>query len=230
VIPQKQDIQKSPAGIAAGKVASGKTAPKLDLCTTCFDFMDQFMDQLLNAILQAGIGGGCGGICTQLPESAEQLVCEMLCMYVGVEAFASIVEYEDPDPVFVCQVIDICPVVDNGAAKITSAFVTPTRGPQGTTFNMVMQYKVLNATGPGYLAVQVSPPDGMPFGGSQFTTGQAVGSYQLGWQLQAEPDENEDFSPGFYEVDFAVCEGDCTNAHKWGGIYAEASSGFNITA
>jgi len=204
-------------------------SPNLDMCPYCVNFMDEFLNQVLNAILQAGVAGGCTGICSQLPNEEAQVACDVICLYVGVEVFVEIVEYEDPDPIFICQELDICNTVDNGAAKITKAYVAPPSGAQGATFNLIMQYKVINATGPGYLMVFVYPPDGEPFAGGEFTEGQAPGAYNIAWQLQAEPDENEDFSPGVYPVQFAVCEGDCSTSHKWGGIYDIANSSFTIT-
>ncbi len=138
--------------------------------------------------------------------------------------------------------MDLCPVVNNGAAKITDSYVTPSSGRIGTVFTITMDYVVINSTGPGGQAVSVIPPDAsFPMGDFEFTEGQTPGSYQVQWTLQAEPSEFEDFAPGIYQVQVFVCEGDCSTGtcsllclifpdHRWGGVYAQANTNFTIVA
>jgi len=63
----------------------------------------------------------------------------------------------------------------------------------------------------------------------EFDEGLPVGPNSYGWEIQAQPSEDESFGPGDYPVTFAICEGDCTVAHRWGGIYAQATTKFTIT-
>jgi hypothetical protein len=46
--------------------------------------------------------------------------------------------------------------------------------------------------------------------------------------MQAKPSEDEPFSPGTYEVFFAVCEGSCFSKHKWAFQYANATTTFEL--
>ena len=36
------------------------------------------------------------------------------------------------DPIYYCELLDVCAINDNGDAKITDASVSPKSGPQGT--------------------------------------------------------------------------------------------------
>jgi len=214
--------KKVPVGTVKG--------PRIDLCPTCVNLFSNAIDELLNIILNGGVIGSCGALCQQLPEQYEAVACDLICDYIGIEEFINLVEYEDPDPIYLCQIVDLCPVVNGGAVNITSLYVDPPSGPQGTFFNITMVYTVLSPTGPGLLAVTIVPPGAdFPFGGEDFQEGQPKGSYPVGWQLQATPSENESFGPGVYQVQAAVCAGDCTTSHPYGGVYAQATTSFKIT-
>ena len=94
-----------------------------------------------------------------------------------------------------------------------------------------MTYTVGAPTGPGFLTIVVIPPDtGAPLSDSEFVEGQAKGEYQISWQLQTTPNEQEPFSNGVYQAYVAVCEGDCTTKHPYGGIYAEGQTKFTISS
>jgi hypothetical protein len=204
--------------------------PELDLCLFCVQFMGKMIQAIIEIIGNDDVIGTCKELCGQLPNEIEQIGCDLLCSYVGIELFVEIIEYEDPDPIFVCQEFDACPVVEGGKATINSTIVSPKAGPVGTTFILGMKYTIENATGPGWILVAIQgPDDAYPVSAGEFTEGQPPGVYNVEWELVAQPSEQEDFAPGFYEVEFALCAGDCTTNHKWGGVYAEAFNNFNIT-
>jgi len=85
------------------------------------------------------------------------------------------------------------------------------------------------ATGPGNIIINVIDPTGNPLGDAEFIEGQAKGTYDVQFQLQTTPSEQEAFGPGTYLVQLAVCEGDCTHEHPYSGIYAQAATSFKIT-
>jgi len=204
-------------------------APGIDLCSTCVSFMDQFINQLLEYILNGGVIGSCAGLCSALPNQLEQTVCELLCDYVGITEFINLIQYEDPDPIYICQVMDLCSYTPGGAVNITRSYATPTSGPTGTTFTIGIDYTVISATSVGTLAISIMAPDGNDLGDGEFTEGQAPGRYNIAWQLQATPSEQESFGPGVYKIQMAVCAGDCTTAHPYGGVYAVGNTQFTIT-
>ncbi len=65
-----------------------------------------------------------------------QTICELLCTYVGIEEFINLINSTDPDPIWVCQEMDACPIVNGGSVTINIAQVSPSSGPQGTQFNI----------------------------------------------------------------------------------------------
>lgn len=72
----------------------------------------------------------------------------------------------DPDPIWICEMVDICPINDNAAAKFLSIAVSPKAGPQGTSFNVTASFKVSDTIGTGEIDYAVIPPaeDGFSFG------------------------------------------------------------------
>jgi len=211
------------------KLSGGPRSPSIDLCPTCVALFDNAINDILNVILNGGVIGSCGALCQQLDNQIVSVACDLICDYVGITEFINLVEEEDPDPIFLCQEVDLCPIVEGGQVNITSATVSPKQGPQGTTFTITMVYNVVSATGPGLVVVNIVPPADMPFGDEEFEEGQSKGAYKTQWQLQANPSEGESFSPGVYQVQVAVCAGDCTTAHAYGGVYAQANLSFRIT-
>jgi len=203
--------------------------PEFDLCPTCFSLMSDAINDLLEYILNGGVLGTCGDLCGYLSNSIEQGVCNLLCDYVGINAFVDAINVTDPDPIYVCQEIDLCPVVNGGAVTTLNASVDPTKGAQGTTFTIYYGFKVTSPTGPGYVVVNVNCPDGSSVGGGEFSEGFGNGAYTISFSLEASPSEQESFGPGNYQVIVAVCEGDCTTDHPYGGIYAEGETSFAIT-
>jgi len=204
-------------------------APQLDMCPECVDLMDNVINQLLNVILNGGVLGSCQALCSALQNEYEATICNLLCDYVGIEGFIDAINDTDPDPIYVCQVIDVCPVVNNGSVKILSTYSRPASGAQGTTFTCGMQYQVISATGPGSVDIAIIPPgSGEVMSDGEFTEGQAPQTYTVEWTVPTTPSENEPFTAGTYQVSLAVCEGDCTTSHRWGGVYASAMTTFTI--
>lgn len=66
----------------------------------------------------------------------------------------------DPDFIAICENLDVCPKTLTAKAQITSLTVTPTKGPQGQTFDINLSYQVTSKLGTGMLIVQVNPSDG----------------------------------------------------------------------
>lgn len=64
---------------------------------------------------------------------------------------------EDPDPIYICQLTDLCPVVNNGSVTIIKTAVSPAKGTTGTTFTIGMIYNVTSPTGPGLLSIVIAP-------------------------------------------------------------------------
>lgn len=193
--------------------------------------MNEAINSLLNIILQGGVIGSCGALCGQLKSQIEATICNLLCDYIGVTEFIKLIQDADPDPIWICEEIKVCPVCV-GAANITSVTSSPPSGPQGTTFNIGMEFQVTKALCTGEIAVQINPPPSsgaFPFGTGNLVTGIAPGQYGIKMQLQAQPSQQEPFSPGNYGIEFAICAGSCGSIHSHSITYTIGKGQFTIT-
>ncbi|XP_064603681.1 countin-1-like [Liolophura sinensis] len=213
----------------------------LDLCPTCIDFTGQAINTLLNIILNAGVVGTCGELCQLLEQKtgsqALGAVCDILCDVVGIEEFIKLIEKADLDPIYFCELLKVCPIFDNGDAKITMLSVTPSRGPQGTTFVVDLEFVSKNGTGTGQIDLEILAVDGLPLGDAFLNKQSPPGTYGLKFNIKAEPDPNcdptqqecEQWLPGNYVVKVAVCNGECGSAHPHSKIYDQNSTNFTLT-
>jgi len=184
-------------------------------CPMCVNFMINAINELLNIIANGGIIGGCSALCSLLPNSIEAEICDILCTIVGIEGFIDLINDTDPDPLWICMELDqTCPINDDAKANITELIVKPASGPQGTTFNIQMLYRVNNTIGTGEVEFIVIPPDAMPFGEGALIVWQPPGPYGASLSFDASPGENEPFNPGTYYVQGALCEGSCGSIHS----------------
>ena len=154
----------------------------------------------------------------------------------------------DPDPIWICMEIGICPIADSAAGKILKFSISPTSGPQGTKFTFTIVYQITNTTGTGELELDVSPPDADSFGkckslsinckriNSYFPQGDdglliqvAPGTYQAASQFTATPSENEPFSAGTYQAFAFLCEGTCGSDHSHSFTMDQKTLTFSIT-
>jgi len=193
-------------------------------------FMVQSINELLNIIANVGVLGGCSDLCSYLPTQLEAVVCNFVCDIVGIEAFVDLVTDADPDPIWICEMVDICPINDNAAAKIVSLTITPLSGPQGTNFNVSAIYVVTNSIGTGEVDFVVLPPNGFPFGAGGLVVMQPPGRYEATFgPISTQPSEQEPFGPGGYPVQFAVCEGSCGSTHSHSFTLDVKTTNFTIT-
>lgn len=199
-----------------------------DLCPFCVKTMDQVLNELVEIILNGGVLGSCSALCSRLG-GLEATACNLLCDYVGIETFVKVLSYEDPDPIYVCQLLEVCSHTNGGKADMFFCDVTPKSGRQGTTFTVEAEWRVTAPTGPGGINIVVIPQGGFPISGGSFVDGQQPGTYGVKFDLKTKPSEQEPFNPGVYRVEVALCEGDCTTKHPWGGVYTQNATSFTIT-
>jgi len=203
----------------------------IDACPYCFQFTEDAVNDLLDAILN-GLLGSCGTLCQELNNAALEIPCVFICEYVGFKEFVDVMNDTDPDPIYICQEFDMCPVVNGGQVTITSTTIDPEDGPAGTMFNVTWTYEVIQPTGPGTLNIVVIPPKNdnldFEFGFGYFQDAQPVGTYIAWGLIDTTPTETEYFAAGVWTANVAVCEGDCTNNHPYGGVYAQANVPFTL--
>ncbi|ELR22616.1 uncharacterized protein ACA1_034610 [Acanthamoeba castellanii str. Neff] len=188
-------------------------------CPTCVSFMDQSIDQLLNIIANGGVLGGCNTLCGYLNQQLEEVVCNLLCDYVGIQAFIKLVDTIDPDSIYICEELTVCPISRNASASFKQLSVSPSRGSQGTTFVVEALFQVNNTIGTGELDVV----------GGTLLVNVKPGVYGAKFEVQTQPSEQEPFSPGQYIVQAAVCEGTCGSSHPYTKTLTKAQTSFYIT-
>jgi len=199
-------------------------------CPTCVTFMGEAISDILNEILNEGVLGSCAALCVLIPLGPVEIaVCNILCDIIGIEAFIKLVNITDPDPVWFCMELDVCPISDNASASILSLTVTPASGPQGTTFTITTIYRVNSTIATGEIEFIIIPPDAIPFGTGGLIVMQTPAMYKAELQFQANPSENEPFNPGTYQAAVGLCEGACGSIHSHSYTLAEQVTSFKIT-
>jgi hypothetical protein len=199
-----------------------------EMCGVCVNFMDNAIDQLLNIIVNVGVLGTCGALCNLLDNQVEAVICNLLCDYVGIEAFITLIDDIDPDPIWICEEISICPINDHASGKITGLHVTPQVGKVGDVFTVVIEFAITNVTGTGEVGFDCLAPVGFPFGDGALLVSTQVGNYAAKFQFEADPNQEQPFEPGTYKVDAALCEGACGSSHSHSFYMDKAQTTFQI--
>lgn len=85
----------------------------LDLCPTCMNEALELIDTILNIILDEGVVRSCGELCSDVYNKTSSKVLADLCLAgcdaVGIDEFLKIVVAADIDPIYYCELIDLCP-------------------------------------------------------------------------------------------------------------------------
>jgi len=178
--------------------------------------MIQGLDILVDAIANGGVIADCEKLCGYLPKESEFVVCAGICIYVGVEVLVRALNVTDPDPIFACEEIGICPISDTAAGQFTSVVVAPPVGPLGTTFWINTTFQIINQTGTGFLQMWCVPP-GTPFADGLGEDGYLIdlvpGFYAANFQLPTS-DKQVNWPLGLYNSSVWLCEGYCASIHK----------------
>jgi len=186
------------------------------MCPTCINIMIQGLDAFVDAIGNGGVIGGCEDLCGRLPRESEFVVCSALCIYVGVEELVKAINVSDPDPIYVCEEIKVCPISDTAAAAILSEVVAPTTGPLGTNFWINVTFQIINETGTGTIEMWCVPP-GTPYDDGLGEEGLLInlpaGMYEANFELPTS-DKQVQWPLGTYNSSVWICEGYCDSIHK----------------
>jgi hypothetical protein len=223
------------------RIKSTFPQPRLDLCPTCINVAEESINILLNLILDTGIIGTCGTLCTALAQkTGSQLIgtiCDLVCDVLGIEEFIKLLEKSDLDPIWYCEIAKLCPIKDDGDAKISQFSILPASGPKGTTFAVGFAYVSINGTGTGEIDIDLRCPDRIPLGASFLLESKKAGTYSEKITIKAEPDPQcdptqepcEEWLPGIYNVTVQICNGECGSKHPHSAIYDTAKGSFTLT-
>ncbi|EFA75930.1 hypothetical protein PPL_10504 [Heterostelium album PN500] len=199
-----------------------------EICDKCYTFVEDNIHSTVNNIIHGG-NKSCSDICSVL-NSTSYDVCETMCETLGLELFMVLFSVVDPDPVYICELLKVCEINDNGFANVTSVTVSPTSAPQNTSFNVNVDYSVSSELGTGTIQVQVwAPGDGQVVTLNYLLEETTVGQYTQSFIIETYPNDNCNFTAGLYMVDVLICEGSCQSTHPHSKIYNLERSQFTIT-
>ena len=120
------------------------------------------MTVLLEAIMMFGIDVPCSTLCSVFSTNpGNEYLCTVLCDGVGIGAFADFFIKADLDPIYFCELLNVCKINDNGDAKITNFEIMPNSQPQGIFYG-VLEYVSINGTGTGEIFVDIDTVDDFP--------------------------------------------------------------------
>lgn len=216
------------------RVDDAPPSSELSLCSPCVQLGEQGVNILLNYVLQAGVVGSCGKLCSHLPQKTEQLVCNLVCDVVGLQAFVKALNHTDLDVIYFCEELHACPAgPDNAAAALTAVQALPATVAKGDTVKLQATVQVTNATGVGEFRVAVNGPVTQPVSQSfLLPQGLQTGLIGLEVSLQIQDDESGDepvvWSPGNYSFGFHVCQGECGSKHPHSKDFGEVTGTFTL--
>lgn len=95
----------------------------------------------------------------------------------------------DPDFIAMCENLAVCPRTKTAKALFKSLTVSPTKGPQGTTFNINVEYTVTSQIGTGMIIVQINPPDAEPMQWSETLVSLTPATYSVQLTVNAQPSQ-----------------------------------------
>lgn len=85
----------------------------LDWCPDCINTFDYLIQTILDIILQVGVVDSCGQLCDLVTEKTGSellgFMCTIGCDVYGIKEFVKLIEDADPDPIFYCENINLCP-------------------------------------------------------------------------------------------------------------------------
>lgn len=204
-----------------------------DFCGTCVDFAEESLNALLNEIINKYTIGSCDDICGRVDKELDVVICGVLCDYVGIKAFINAIVAADLDPIYFCELLGQCQVVNGGLGNITDIIVAPLSGTLGLTFQIVVQFTIFNRTSTGISAISIQPPGNYgAVGENVLNEGYKPGNFQIKFNIDtSEPiDQNgKSFPIGLYQVNINLCSGTCGANHPYAFLLSSGIASFTIT-
>jgi len=203
------------------------------LCEQCVNAFEDGVHKLINLVLGGVISGSCMEICSYLPQNlppSVMQVCGMGCLLVGEMEFLKLVNKADLDPFLFCNVIEMCPMVDGGAASLNKLTINPEKVRIGEPLTIEVDYAVTAEIGAGELYVGIEVPELGGMGTGLIHTEVKPGdSYKNSVKLRLQDSEDQPpFPRGIYNVTVALCQDNCGEHHQHSETYFEAHGSFEV--
>eukprot|EP00437_Effrenium_voratum_P038994 CAMPEP_0181482320 /NCGR_PEP_ID=MMETSP1110-20121109/44785_1 /TAXON_ID=174948 /ORGANISM="Symbiodinium sp., Strain CCMP421" /LENGTH=223 /DNA_ID=CAMNT_0023607877 /DNA_START=35 /DNA_END=703 /DNA_ORIENTATION=- len=203
------------------------TKSNVELCGFCVQTMGQLINTLLQVILNGGVLGSCNALCQYAAPFGQiaMMACNLLCDYVGIEAFISLIKKADLNPIWMCEELRLCEIKDCPEGKECVAF-TGSPGVQPPTpqlqapFAFYTQYTVNQEVGAGEILffLHTAPGSQPPVvEGGNLVDKYPVGVYNMKVNIELKDNNQGDFPvifrPGVYSMHTYLCNGQCGSHH-----------------
>ena len=90
-----------------------KSNVRIDLCPLCINEAVELINVALNVILDEGILQSCEELCGLVANKTHSpfvgTMCDLACDGVGIDAFIHLIIRVDLDPIWYCEIADLCP-------------------------------------------------------------------------------------------------------------------------
>jgi len=189
---------------------------------------------LANQILNGVIVNDCEELCALLTPYGWYAVvaCDAVCLGFGIDAFINLIVNEDIDPIWYCELLDMCTIDDcqGDCLDITVYITRPNRIPQGGVINQYFTVDVKKPwNGTGMFTFVINDPvqgqqeqDALIDGGWG-PVGTATYAIQIP-SAEAQLTVNATISS-----QILICNGECGSKHPHSRIFSQASTTFIIT-
>ena len=85
----------------------------IDLCPLCINEAVEIINVALNVILDEGILQSCGELCGIVANKTRSKfageLCDVVCDGIGIDEFVRLIIVLDLDPIWYCEMADLCP-------------------------------------------------------------------------------------------------------------------------
>lgn len=204
----------------------------LDFCPQCVNTFVDLINIVLNIVLDVGVVDTCGDLCDLVEEKSGSTflgtLCTLTCNTLGIIEFVKLANKTDIDPIYYCEVINLCPINDNGDAKFKYFSISPPSSLIGTTVTIDFTYQSMNGTGTGELYIEIDCVDKIKIESRLLNEAQKSGIYGDRFSLDttpADPDcdpteeQCEQWLAGTYNVTIQLCNGICGSHHPHSATY-----------
>ncbi|CAF0771713.1 unnamed protein product [Adineta steineri] len=234
IAKQPKKLQRLPSNY-------GETKVGIDLCPECIEEAVEIINVILNIILDEGIIETCGELCGLLANKTGSKiigdVCDVACEAFGLDEFVKALIKADLDPIWYCEMADLCPINDHGDAKFTNFQITPKTAPEGSTFVFDCSFTSVNGTGTGVINIVMIDPKNRTAANLYWFEARKPGTYpekiglQTLFELNCDPTQElcDGWEIGTYNVTAQVCNGECGSHHPHSSTYDTATGSFEIT-
>jgi len=203
-------------------------------CSICIQAAVLEINILANEILNGVIVDSCEELCNYLAPYGEIAVmsCNAVCIGFGLDEFISYLENEDLDPIWYCEILDMCTIDDcQGDCLDIPMYVTqPDKIPFGGTVNQYFTVWIKKPwNGTGMFRFIISDPVQGVQEDDELIDGGFGPVGKVTYELQIPTAEAQLTQNVTIQTQIMICNGECGSSHPHSRIFADPTSSFMVT-